>query len=105
MSFQLICFFFFHDTATTDIYTLSLHDALPISTLQRTDLGTYSVEAFCRLTGYDLVLTTGVREPECTALRRQWEIGRASCRERAYIPVVAGSLNKKQRQTDCVHCH
>src|SRR5438034_8954839 len=25
--------FFFHDTATTDIYTLSLHDALPISSL------------------------------------------------------------------------
>src|SRR2546422_8023136 len=24
-------FFFFHDTATTEIYTLSLHDALPIS--------------------------------------------------------------------------
>src|SRR5690606_39001502 len=23
-------FFFFHDTSTTDIYTLSLHDALPI---------------------------------------------------------------------------
>src|SRR5438105_7205200 len=28
----LLClfFFFFHDTATTEIYTLSLHDALPI---------------------------------------------------------------------------
>src|SRR3712207_7495551 len=26
-------FFFFNDTATTDIYTLSLHDALPIWTL------------------------------------------------------------------------
>src|SRR5438067_10358951 len=25
------CFFFFNDTATTEIYTLSLHDALPIS--------------------------------------------------------------------------
>src|SRR5256885_4240217 len=25
-------FFFFNDTATTEIYTLSLHDALPIST-------------------------------------------------------------------------
>src|SRR5687768_18375219 len=24
-------YFFFHDTATTEIYTLSLHDALPIS--------------------------------------------------------------------------
>src|SRR2546430_7747985 len=26
-------FFFFNDTATTEIYTLSLHDALPISKL------------------------------------------------------------------------
>ena len=25
-----ILFFFFNDTATTEIYTLSLHDALPI---------------------------------------------------------------------------
>src|SRR5260370_32142573 len=28
---HLIAFFFFNDTATTEIYTLSLHDALPIS--------------------------------------------------------------------------
>src|SRR2546423_13499560 len=28
---QLFSFFFFNDTATTEIYTLSLHDALPIS--------------------------------------------------------------------------
>src|SRR2546422_5078146 len=27
----LVVFFFFNDTATTEIYTLSLHDALPIS--------------------------------------------------------------------------
>src|SRR5690348_17721736 len=27
---RLSLFFFFHDTATTEIYTLSLHDALPI---------------------------------------------------------------------------
>src|SRR2546428_3859423 len=27
----MIFFFFFNDTATTEIYTLSLHDALPIS--------------------------------------------------------------------------
>ena len=26
-----VVFFFFNDTATTEIYTLSLHDALPIS--------------------------------------------------------------------------
>src|SRR2546426_2447257 len=28
-------FFFFNDTATTEIYTLSLHDALPISEQKR----------------------------------------------------------------------
>src|SRR3712207_7169083 len=28
-----VLFFFFNDTATTEIYTLSLHDALPISAL------------------------------------------------------------------------
>src|SRR6185369_17894053 len=32
LSFFLLFFFFFNDTATTEIYTLSLHDALPIST-------------------------------------------------------------------------
>src|SRR5256885_17182161 len=33
MLILLLChiFFFFNDTATTEIYTLSLHDALPIS--------------------------------------------------------------------------
>src|SRR5438309_12038079 len=29
--FLIFLFFFFNDTATTEIYTLSLHDALPIS--------------------------------------------------------------------------
>src|SRR3712207_9229863 len=28
---RYVLFFFFNDTATTEIYTLSLHDALPIS--------------------------------------------------------------------------
>src|SRR5688572_31561249 len=31
----LFFFFFFNDTATTEIYTLSLHDALPISAASR----------------------------------------------------------------------
>src|SRR2546422_2246155 len=30
---MLDLFFFFNDTATTEIYTLSLHDALPISVI------------------------------------------------------------------------
>src|SRR5215211_9434380 len=36
---QCLVFFFFNDTATTEIYTLSLHDALPISVSGLVDLG------------------------------------------------------------------
>src|SRR2546426_12712392 len=36
LSCCLYIFFFFNDTATTEIYTLSLHDALPISCRSRT---------------------------------------------------------------------
>src|SRR5437867_13015777 len=32
---HFLLFFFFNDTATTEIYTLSLHDALPISLARR----------------------------------------------------------------------
>src|SRR5262250_142352 len=34
-TFTVTCFFFFNDTATTEIYTLSLHDALPICLVQQ----------------------------------------------------------------------
>src|SRR5258708_27817292 len=34
-SIIFLFFFFFNDTATTEIYTLPLHDALPISRRQR----------------------------------------------------------------------
>ena len=35
--FVVVVFFFFNDTATTEIYTLSLHDALPISNQVNSD--------------------------------------------------------------------
>src|SRR5262245_66238205 len=40
--FLFFSFFFFNDTATTDIYTLSLHDALPIFNM----LGTFVKDWF-----------------------------------------------------------
>src|SRR2546430_15576593 len=39
-------FFFFNDTATTEIYTLSLHDALPIS-MGAAARGSFTGCAFC----------------------------------------------------------
>src|SRR2546430_4368548 len=45
-------FFFFNDTATTEIYTLSLHDALPISCVTacyaENNLATVGEELFVR---------------------------------------------------------
>src|SRR5215210_9508297 len=38
-------FFFFNDTATTEIYTLSLHDALPISRAAVDEAGVHAEHA------------------------------------------------------------
>ena len=40
--------------------------------INRTDIGTYSVERFKAMTGCKYEVATGVREAECLALRRQW---------------------------------
>src|SRR2546430_13313831 len=44
-------FFFFNDTATTEIYTLSLHDALPISEIlrEKADYYKYAPPMFDRI--------------------------------------------------------
>src|SRR5260221_8974888 len=45
-----LLFFFFNDTATTEIYTLSLHDALPICTVSAGSRATCSAGAIPRRT-------------------------------------------------------
>src|ERR1041384_8848222 len=42
-------FFFFNDTATTEIYTLSLHDALPISGRRRRPPWSPALPARCAI--------------------------------------------------------
>src|SRR3989449_11621718 len=60
-------FFFFNDTATTEIYTLSLHDALPIS------LNPHYIEA---LVHRAIVLNGLGREAEAdAAFRRAAQVG------------------------------
>src|SRR5690349_23411677 len=53
--FCLFFFFFFNDTATTEIYTLSLHDALPISQNGLNQLGTWVP----KLVGALIILVVG----------------------------------------------
>src|ERR1035438_10928610 len=52
-------FFFFNDTATTEIYTLSLHDALPISYRQHD----YDHARRAERTSYAPVLLPGLQRP------------------------------------------
>src|SRR3712207_9212729 len=57
-------FFFFNDTATTEIYTLSLHDALPILVCRR-------VAASCALTmSVTTRLTYGSARLACSSVNR-----------------------------------
>src|SRR3712207_6891653 len=53
-------FFFFNDTATTEIYTLSLHDALPIFAPDRVQVG--RVRLHPAPDDLDVVLVPGVVE-------------------------------------------
>src|SRR5258707_2877856 len=75
-------YIFFNDTATTEIYTLSLHDALPI--WQRRDLD--RVEAIRRI-------IVGITETEISGLD---EIGRALIRP-------PRALVSRRRVTDRAH--
>src|SRR2546422_5522963 len=52
---SILFFFFFNDTATTEIYTLSLHDALPIFVLESTStypFGVCTISAWRRETSF-----------------------------------------------------
>lgn len=40
--------------------------------LKRIDLGSYSIEAFCRMMAWPLDIVNGVRHAECGEIRRRW---------------------------------
>ena len=40
--------------------------------LNRVDLGTYSIEAYCKMLAWPLELVGGVRHKECLELRKRW---------------------------------
>src|SRR5690349_25007799 len=85
----LFFFFFFNDTATTEIYTLSLHDALPI-------FGPASLSA--------AATTTGCRLPPLYSMRTSRD--RKSTRlnsSHVEISYAVFCLKKKKKQKRRIH--
>src|SRR5260370_27833287 len=88
-------FFFFNDTATTEIYTLSLHDALPISGEKCCDLWARGLQLECQKPDFRLIQLRLVQES-------QSEIGRATSELQSHLNLVCRLLlEKKKKQHRC----
>src|SRR3712207_9175285 len=93
-------FFFFNDTATTEIYTLSLHDALPIFLLGRLEPAEVVPPDGPVLA--PVVLEQLPDDPPLVALRRAREQDRKSTRlnsSHANISYAVFCLKKKTNPT------
>src|SRR6266540_7556697 len=78
----MFVFFFFNDTATTEIYTLSLHDALPISRARGYSLDN-DVKMFFALANAELDASIAAWNA-----KRQWDYVR---------PITAVHVRKKNQ--------
>src|SRR5256885_11620629 len=88
---SLFSFFFFNDTATTEIYTLSLHDALPISCIGLYGLLSYEVGRRTRELGIRVAL--GAHHRDLSRL----EIGRAHAELQSPCNLVCRLLLEKKK--------
>src|SRR5687768_17800306 len=94
--FLQLSLFFFNDTATTEIYTLSLHDALPIS--EDPDAALLQVARLARRT-----LRVGNQLARIIDDARVLREDRKSTRlnsSHGYISYAVFCLKKKKRKTD-----
>src|SRR6266511_5662142 len=77
---SIFFFFFFNDTATTEIYTLSLHDALPISKPRRATnspsrLAASARDAVCRQARPSIpVQPSAPTRPRNAEAQRLWSV-------------------------------
>src|SRR5260370_37005696 len=100
--FSFCSFFFFNDTATTEIYTLSLHDALPISTTltgRSFSSGTVFGLAFSR-TSYSKGPIFAVPEGKirfCLPERQRWRSEEHTSELQSHLNLVCRLLLEKKK--------
>src|SRR2546422_10717031 len=88
---SLFLFFFFNDTATTEIYTLSLHDALPISARNMTRAFPFWQFAHASISPASL----RIRSTKCVSADRKSTRLNSS---HGYISYAVFCLKKKKKQ-------
>src|SRR5258708_39569986 len=91
-------FFFFNDTATTEIYTLSLHDALPISVADGPRLRSLRCTRLSLREGCRVVLLA-----ECVALTIRSCLDRKSTRLNSSHQIISYAvfcLKKKKKKQE-----
>src|SRR6266566_2600815 len=99
-------FFFFNDTATTEIYTLSLHDALPIWSRSAPSIIDSPIRSFIEPVGLRYSSLTQISTPLAGTIRRN--------RTRSVPPIVpmihacsttsrtyAGGARRSTQETRC----
>src|SRR3712207_7302047 len=94
--------FFFNDTATTEIYTLSLHDALPISLAMLTMSGGKTLGCLPIDTDSALPVSTSLRTSVSTRLSSAFSVWRSEedtseLQSRPYL--VCRLLLEKKKKT------
>src|SRR3712207_7801931 len=92
-------FFFFNDTATTEIYTLSLHDALPISRMEVRRIGSSGRDLQAPDASFDTVVSTWTL---CTIPDARSEEHTSELQSRQYL-VCRLLLEKKKKKYHCTH--
>src|SRR2546422_1923849 len=86
-------FFFFNDTATTEIYTLSLHDALPIYSRNRPGSG--------ERTGYPARSRCSPRGGFCLRAAACWRSEEHTSELQSRLHLVCRLLLEKKKIIDC----
>src|SRR3712207_9311519 len=90
-------FFFFNDTATTEIYTLSLHDALPIykGLYQIIDIGEITLHATIAIDVDWTIMKNSIRELEQGHVRSEEHTSELQSRQYLVCRLL---LEKKKKQ-------
>src|SRR2546428_10193174 len=95
-------FFFFNDTATTEIYTLSLHDALPICAGRGVCGSGCGRGVVCRCPGGRGPAGT-VRRGICS-VRRVWRSEEHTSELQSRSDLVCRLLLEKKKASTAAHC-